>query len=292
MASKDNLEEVLYRAAKNKETPAGDKYLSLGMAEAAEIAGAFEESLRSIEISALEHQIVPERYQRNMGTIGLTGQIKLLSSRVAVIGLGGLGGIVTELLARSGVGSMLLIDGDNFSENNLNRQIVAHELNIHQQKTAETKRRVEIINGAVEVISYSGFVDNNDLVELLEDVHLAIDCLDNMQTRFDLEFACQSLEIPMVHGAIAGNAGQIAVIWPGNPLLSVIYGKSEAADDAASFPGQGVEIVLGNPAVTPALLGAWEVSEAIKVLLGREEALKDELLHVDLQHNEIVRVPL
>ncbi len=292
MVSKENLGEVLHRASKSKETPAGDKYLSLEMAETLKIAETYEESPRRIEISALEHQIVPERYQRNMGTIGPTGQIKLLSSRVAVIGLGGLGGIVAELLARMGVGNLLLIDGDNFSENNLNRQLVAHELNISKQKTAETKRRIETINGAVEVRSFSSFVDKNDLVKLLEDVHLAVDCLDNMQTRFDLESACQALEIPMVHGAIAGNAGQIAVIRPGKPLLSIIYGKSDVADETASFPGRGVEILLGNPAFTPALIGAWEVSETIKVLLGREEALKDELLHVDLQHNEIVRVPL
>jgi len=77
---------------------------------------------REVEISCLKNKIVPVRYLRNIGTIGIRGQLKLLRSRVAVCGVGGLGGTIAELLARQGVGKIIAIDKGILEESNLNRQ--------------------------------------------------------------------------------------------------------------------------------------------------------------------------
>ena len=92
-----------------------------------ELASETACSIRDVELAALRGGIAPWRYVRNLGTIGLDGQAKLLQSAVSVVGLGGLGGYVTEALARMGVGRLVLIDGDVFEEHNLNRQLLSGE---------------------------------------------------------------------------------------------------------------------------------------------------------------------
>ncbi len=291
MAAKAGLEDALRKTAKQKKSPAGESYYSLELNASREIARKYDESLKNVEVAALKHHIVPERYQRNVGTVGLEGQIKLLSSTAAVIGLGGLGGLVAELLARMGTGTLILVDGDTFSENNLNRQLMVSELNLGKGKAEEAAHRINTINSAVEVKLYSFFVDEKNLREILNGSQVVLDCLDNLGTRFALEKVCQELRIPMVHGAIAGNMGQLAVIRPGIPLLSEIYGRREDNSDAENT-GHGVEVMVGNPAATPALVGSWEVNEAVKILLQREGILHNELLLIDLQNNEIRCIPL
>lgn len=291
MDGRGDFEQALHHAAEEKRTPAGEKYLSLGLVGTTELARHFKKSRKQIEIAALQHGIVPERYQRNMGTIGIEGQLKLLSSEVAVIGLGGLGGMVSELLARMGVGHLVLVDGDTFTASNLNRQIGSAESNLGKNKAQNAQRRIRQINHAVETQVVPDYVGKLELVKLIKHAHLAIDCLDNLQTRFDLESACQEINIPMVHGAIGGYMGQLAVIWPGNPLLASIYGDSRREDTRAG-KGFGLEARRGNPTATSALVASWEVSEAVKILLNREDVLRDELLYLDLLNNEVSRIPL
>ena len=106
-----------------------------------EAARRGEMSAREAEIAALRAGLCPSRYERSVGTVGLEGQARLLESCAAVAGCGGLGGWIIEILARAGVGKLILADGDTFGENNLNRQLYAAEENLGEPKAEAAARR-------------------------------------------------------------------------------------------------------------------------------------------------------
>lgn len=106
---------------------------------------------------------------------------------------------------------------------------------------------------------------------------MVIDALDNIQSRLILEDTCQELGIPLIHGAIGGWYGQVAVIMPGRPLLKKIYGEGQ---------DKGLEEDLGNPSFTPGVIAGIQVAECVKVLLNKDGILKGQILTVDLQNLE------
>lgn len=278
---------LLLRASRLEIDSAGEccRYLSLG--DTVSLAGELGLTRRELEIAALEAGITPDRYRRNLGTMGIAGQLKLLRAHAGVVGAGGLGGYVVELLARCGVGRLTVIDGDSFDSTNLNRQLYALEGGLASDKAGAAARRVNEINGAVEVNAFLCRGDTGNLPRLLQGCDLVLDCLDNLPDRFSLEQVCQALNVPMVHGAIAGFMGQVAIIYPGRPLLGVIYGSQAA-------PGSrgGVEEHLGNPSFTPAAVAAWQVAGAVKHLAGLAEIPDDVLMLIDLFSGETTPVVL
>ncbi len=270
------LSEAVKAFCEESLSPAGKVYLKISLAAVRRLAGQLSCSVKEVEISALSNGIVPERYERNLGTTGgLKGQILLLTSRVAVMGLGGLGGLAAELLARMGVGAITLIDGDTFSESNLNRQVLSTEENLPQNKADAARERIAKINAAVETIVFKEMAAGHNIEKMLQDCNLVLDCLDNLETRFLLQEACQKLGIPMVHGAIAQFYGQVCTIFPGDPGLKAIYSSFNKGQN------KGIETELGNPATTPALVAAWQVQEAVKLLLKKEELLRNRILFID-----------
>jgi molybdopterin/thiamine biosynthesis adenylyltransferase len=232
-------------------------------------------SPRDLHREALQRHILPRRYLRNFGTLGWEGQLALLDSAVAVIGLGGLGGSVTEALARLGLGHLVLADGDVFVDHNLNRQILSAEAHLGQRKTEAAQARVAAINSAVEVDVYSEMVGVERLAEILRDVDAVVDALDRLPSRLALQDAAARVGIPMVHGAIAGWAGQVMTILPGDPGLRALYGQD--------VPEQGAEVELGCPAATPMMVAAWQVQEVVKLLTGQGRLLRHQLLFMDAE---------
>ena len=298
MSRANSIIEEIKNKSILKKNAAGSDYFSLSVEDCRKTASRFRFDLRSIELLALENQIIPERYQRNMGTLGIDGQLKLLSSSVAVVGLGGLGGLTAQLLARMGIGKLIIVDGDSYSESNLNRQVLSSEENIGDSKGKVTASVIKNINSATEVVFYESFATQENLPEFLDDSKVALDCLDNIPARFDLQEACAKKNITMVHGAVAGYMGQVAVIRPGENLLNNIYAHyKQAVKTTEKIKVEDNTIVsaeaeLGNPSATPALVAAWQVSETVKILSDTEEVLQGELLHIDLQYNEITRISL
>ncbi|MGM0651845.1 MAG: HesA/MoeB/ThiF family protein [Bacillota bacterium] len=284
----DELKRTIIEASDKQTDPAGEDYTSLSLSASKELAKKNGLNRRQVELAALEAGVIPERYQRNIGTVGIEGQIKLLKATVGVAGAGGLGGCVLELLARMGVGRLLIIDDDVFADSNLNRQMLAHEKNLDRPKAGAAEKRISEVNGAVAVKAYCRRGNSSNLTQLFEDCDLVIDCLDNLSSRYDLAEACHKLEILMIHGAIAGFLGQMAVIRPGKPLLESIYGyRSGKASE------KGAEITLGNPATTPAMLASWQANEAVKVLTGLEGVLPDNImLIIDMQSGSLNRVEI
>jgi len=232
-------------------------------------------SLLEVEISCLEQNIVPIRYMRNIGTIGIEGQLKLLRSTVAVCGVGGLGGTIIELLARQGVGHLVIIDNDKFAENNLNRQIIATEGDLKKSKVKVAAARIKKINSAVAVTAVNKKIDSKNVKNLIKDAGVVIDGLDNLMTRQTVADACNKLKIPFVHGAIAGFSGQLMTIFPGDKGFNAVCGSSAKGNAC------GIEAQTGNPAATPAVIAAWEVQETIKIITGIGNPIRNRLIFLD-----------
>jgi len=232
--------------------------------------------MRTIEL--LENGEVPERYLRNIGTIGIEGQLRLLKSKVVVVGAGGLGGNIIELLTRQGIGYLKIIDGDSFAIHNLNRQLLATERNVGVNKSIAAVQRIAEINSDVFGESVPQMLDEKNAEELLFGMDVVVDALDTISSRLLVSKVAQKLGIPLVHGAIAGFTGQVTTLLPGDNGLEKIYKISAGSD-------KGIEIVLGNPATTPALAAAIQSQEVVKILTGIGELLHKKLLYFDTELN-------
>jgi molybdopterin/thiamine biosynthesis adenylyltransferase len=238
-------------------------------------------SIREVELTALELEIIPARYLLNLGMIGIDGQLQLLRARVAIVGLGGLGGYVTEGLARMGVGCLVLIDGDQFEDHNLNRQLLSSESRLGVKKVEAACQRVAEINGAVMTVGHAEMLTKDNLPHLLDGVDVVVDALDRLPTRLILQDGAQVLGIPMIHGSIGGFLGQVMTIFPEDPGLHALYGNGN------DLPQQGLESELGTPAATPMAVAAWEVQEVVKILTDRGEPLRDRLLVLDMESGAV-----
>jgi molybdopterin/thiamine biosynthesis adenylyltransferase len=247
-----------------------------------EAARRFGQTLRQIELAALGWELLPGRYRRNRETVSVTDQLRLALSRVAVVGCGGLGGYLIEQLARLGVGTLVLLDPDVFEEHNLNRQLLSSPAHLGAAKVDVARERVASVNPAVEVVAHRVAFSRGNGRELLSGCSAVLDGLDNVLVRRELSAACAELAVPLVHGAIAGWYGQVAVQLPGGDLSPLLRPTSAG--------GKGVEVKLGNPSFTPAVVASLQVAEAAKVLLDRGTPLAGRALFVnllDMQFDEI-----
>jgi molybdopterin/thiamine biosynthesis adenylyltransferase len=262
----------------------GQKIRVISLEDSRAVASRSRLTPLQAEIACLENGVVPMRYLRNIGTVGLDGQAKLLLSTVAVCGAGGLGGTVIELLARQGVGHLTIIDNGRFVENNLNRQIMSGEDDLRKAKVRVAARRVKRINSAVVVKACNAYIDDSSIDGLLKGADIAVDALDSLATRLVVEAACRRLNLPFVHGAIAGFSGQVMTVLPGDRGLESLYGT---ARDAA-----GIEAITGNPAGTPAAIAAWEVQEVVKLITGAGTPVRNRLLFLDFAEGSLEEIPL
>jgi molybdopterin/thiamine biosynthesis adenylyltransferase len=285
MTDKD-IAKQLTKFAESYDDPEGNKCPTIGLKALASIAREQKISVIDAEIIALKKGITPWRYLRNIGSIGLKGQLKLLQSSVAVVGAGGLGGTIIELLARQGIGHIIIIDDDRFSEQNLNRQLMSTEKNLGKYKALVAAKRVAQINSAVTVTTFLKRLTKGNALKLLKGARVVADALDNLTSRFAAEEACSSLGIPLVHGSIAGFCGQLTTIFPGDAGLCCIYGSADR------FPEQGIEVKIGNPSATPAIIAAWQVQEIVKIITGIGKPLRNSLLMLDMMEGMAERIEL
>jgi len=266
--------------------PDGKEYPVTGRQAVNSIARARGISGRDVEVAALERGIIPRCYLRNIGAIGLEGQIKLLQSSVAVVGAGGLGGTIIQLLARHGIGHIIVIDNDRFAEEDWNRQSLSTEEGLGEYKAIIAARRVGEINSAITVTPYVEKLTRANAHKLLKDAKVVADGLDNLPSRFAAEEACRELGIPFVYGTIAGFSGQLMTIFPEDVGLSSIYGPSH------SLPERGVEVKTGTPSATPAMIAAWQVQEVIKAITGIGKPLRNRLLMLDAEEGVVDTIEL
>ena len=221
-----------------------------------------------------EKMYLKNRYDRNR-IFSIEQQDELGEKKAAVIGCGGLGGYAIEMLARAGVGHLRVCDGDVFDETNLNRQLLCTEDVLGKSKAEAAAERIKAVNSKTEAEAFCCNLTEENADEILAECDVVIDALDSVGAKLMLQRACRRQEIPMIHGAIGGWFGQVTTIFPGNDTLSLIYPD-----------GTEVSQELGNPSFSPAMVSAIQVSEAVKVMLGKDDILMRKLLFIDLMTND------
>lgn len=257
-----------------------DGFITFSNQEAA--AMKFGLSFAEVEEVILSIDLVPERYKKNQHTISRQQQMRLFKSCVVVVGCGGLGGYIIEELARIGIGKIICIDPDVFEEHNLNRQLHATLTTLGGAKVAAVAQRVGEITPAVTIIPLQKAFCQENGKDLLNQAHVVIDALDSIPIRLVLADVCELMNIPLIHGSIAGWYGQVTTQFPGDRTLQKIYSGCTLE--------KGVEEELGNPSFSPALVASIEVAESIKVLLGEGTTLRGRLLSINLFDMEIVDI--
>lgn len=259
--------------------PAGREVQVIEDRSVLEITAQCGLSFPEIYTEALRLGVYPCRYLRNRDLLSAAEQLRLAEAQVAVAGAGGLGGQVIILLARLGVGRLIVADQDRFDETNLNRQALSNQQTLKRFKTEVAAESVASINPGVKVIPRQVKLEASGIDEILAGAEVVVDALDNVPDRLILEAACQRLGIPMVHGAIAGFEGRIMTIFPGDPGLKHIYGTGEPLDKKES-----PEAILGTPAVTAAWMGTFQAMEVLKILLKRGRLFRGTMAYFDLEN--------
>lgn len=221
-----------------------------------------------------------ERYDRNRILTG-EEQEQLAGKRVAVIGCGGLGGYVIEMLGRMGIGHLVVCDGDVFIPSNLNRQLLATEEVMGQSKAEMAALRMGEVNSEVKVVVKNCYLKEENRTEILAGCDVAVDALDTPKAKLLLQKLCREQDIPLVHGAIGGWFGQVTTILPGDDTLDKIY-----REDSAEFQDEG------NPSFTPAAVASVEAGEVVKLLLGKGNLLRGKMLMLDFLHGDFQTIPL
>jgi len=267
----DNLSDLVQSLAQKRFRPDETEYSSLLYNDECTIAHKTGRSLKDVECAALKINVVPERYCRNQNSLSNIDQLKLLQSHVAIIGLGGLGGTVTEILSRLGVGSLTLVDGDSFDESNLNRQILSSPANLGKSKAETAGNRIREINPAIEIRLVKEFFTTDNSQDILSGAHLAIDCLDTIIDRFSLEDGCRESKIPLVSAAIGGTSGQATAIFPEDTGLQLIYGPPDKSQK------RGIEASLGTLPFAALYMAAVQCAEVTNILLGKDSELRNKL---------------
>jgi len=270
-----SLQDRILKAAKPKTAPNQKTYFTLSLSDRDTLSSSLGISRRDLEIAALDLEVWPQRYLRNAGSLGIAGQKKLLQSKALLIGAGGLGGTVAQLLARMGLGALVLADGDSFSEDNLNRQAFSFEPDVGSPKVRVARAEIARINSAMELEVFEGFAGEREFSDLVQGVQVAVDALDNMPSRFRLEKACRDARVPLVHGAVAGFTGQVSTIYPEDVGYRAFYG------DPQNAPEKGIEVELGNLGGIVSAIASLQVQEAVKVLTGLGRPLRNRLLFID-----------
>lgn len=262
--------------------PAGRTVQILDDSSSLEIARQGGLDLPGIYCEALRLGIRPYRYIRNGDVLSVEEQLRLAESRVAVAGAGGLGGQVILLLARLGVGTLVVADCDRFDESNLNRQALCFSGTVGMLKALAAAEAVAAVNPGVRVIPHPVKLEAGVIDGILAGSDALVDGLDNVPDRLLLQAAAARLGIPLVHGALAGFEGRVMTVLPGDAGMTSLYGDDTGRDDP-----DRPEALLGVPAVTAALIGALQAMEVLKILLKRGNLFRNVMAWCDLESGRL-----
>lgn len=229
-----------------------------------------------------------EKYSRQIlfGPIGAEGQEKLLRSKAALLGCGALGTAQAQALVRAGVGTLRIVDRDFVEESNLQRQMLFDEADARESlpKAVAAERKLRTINSDVRVEGIVADADARNIQELVAGFQVVLDATDNFETRYLLNDLSVKLRIPWIYGAVVASYATTLTILPGRtPCLACLFPKSpEGLHETCDTAG-----VIG-PAVSWA--AAIQVTEALKILLGRERELHGSLLAYDVWANRYQQI--
>ena len=232
-----------------------------------------------------EEQI--ERYSRHiiLPQVGGKGQRKLLSSRVLMIGTGGLGSPAAYYLAAAGIGTLGLVDSDQVDYSNLQRQILHSTEDVGVEKTASAARKLHALNPDCHIVQHSLRIDSDNILDVMASYDLVLDGTDNFPARFLINDACVMTKKPLIHAGVFRFEGQAMTIIPGQgPCYRCVFHEPPPPGLVPSCQEAGI---LGCVA---GVLGTIQATEAMKVILGIGEPLIGKLLIFDALDMQFRRV--
>jgi len=230
-----------------------------------------------------------ERYARHiiLPDVGGEGQKKLLSSRILLVGMGGLGSPAALYLAAAGIGTLGLVDFDKVELSNLQRQIIHTTEDLGKTKVRSARETIEAINPDVTVHEYEQKLNSQNIMEIISDYDLIVDGTDNFPARDLLNDVCVLEGKTIVYGAIFRFEGQVSVFAPPEgPCYRCLIPKMPPPGSVPRCQEAGV---LG---VLPGIIGALQAAEAIKLILGVGKPLIGRLLFFDALDMEMEEMKL
>lgn len=228
-----------------------------------------------------------ERYSRHisLSEVGLLGQIKISKAKVLVVGAGGLGSPLLLYLTAAGVGSIGIVDFDQVSINNLQRQVLFRESDVNRNKAEAAKEILFTHNSEIELKCYSVVLSVENAADLIENYDIVVDCTDNFRTRYLINDVCVKLNKPFVFAALYKFEGQLSVFnYNNGPTYRCLFPSPPKAGEVPNCEEAGVMGVL------PGILGLYQANEVIKLILNLGDSLSGLLLSINLltnQHNLI-----
>ena len=257
----------------------------MGYSEVYSVAGGFsrwKSQGLGFEIPRMLDATARERYARHLllPEVGEAGQIKLLESKVLLIGAGGLGSPSAYYLAAAGVGTLGIVDHDVVDRSNLQRQILHTEARVGMPKVESARESLEALNPDVNVVAHTARLDSSNVDELFSQYDVVVDGTDNLPTRYLINDACVKHDIPNVHAAVYRFEGQLTVFWPK-------YEKRRGGCYRCMFPeppppGSAPSCSeIGVLGVLPGVMGLLQAVEVIKVLLNQGDPLVGRMMYYD-----------
>ena len=284
---------VVYCAGGSRSAFAAKSLQELGYENVVSLAGGYTDWKRNGNPTQLPRTLDADkrsRYSRHIliPEVGIEGQLKLLESRILLIGAGGLGSPASLYLAAAGVGTLGIVDDDRVDASNLQRQIAHSTQTLGDWKADSAKATIEALNPDVNVITYKERLTSENIDRILADGwDVIVDGADNFPTRYLVNDAAVFHDIPLVHGSIYRFEGQATVFKPHDgPCYRCLFPQPPPPELAPSCSEGGV---LG---VLPGIIGSLQANEALKLALGIGETLSGRLLLFDALSTEFSEVTL
>ena len=234
------------------------------------VAGGSGE-LSAKELDRFSRQVMLEE-------IGYQGQLKLKNAKICVVGVGGLGNPITSRLAAMGVGTLRIVDRDVIELSNLHRQTMFDESDVGQVKVEVAAKKLQKLNPDCKIESFAISVNDYTALEVIEGCDVVIDALDSVNARYALNKACVKFGIPFVTGAAVGVSGQAFTILPKESACYYCMFPELNEDTMPTCSIEGV-----HPSIL-SIVGGIEVSEAVKIIIGKKPSLSQRILHIDLEN--------
>jgi len=283
---------LLYCAGGTRSMYAGLTLKQMGYEHVVSMAGGFSQWKSSglrYEKPRLLSADQLNRYSRHLlvPEVGEKGQLKLLDSRVLLVGGGGLGAPAALYLAAAGVGTIGIVDADVVEASNLQRQVIHTTQRIGQYKAESAREAVEALNPDVKVITHIEYLDETNVERLVNEYDVIVDGTDNFPTRYLLNDAALRARKPVVHGSVFRFEGQLTVFKPyEGPCYRCLYPEPPPPELAPSCAEAGV---LG---VLPGVIGLLQSVETLKLLLGIGDSLVGRMMTYDALAGEFSELGL
>jgi sulfur-carrier protein adenylyltransferase/sulfurtransferase len=272
---------VLYCRTDNRSSRAADALQGMGYGNVAVMEGGIVDWQGNGLPVVAAQGLTPEqrmRYSRHtlLPEVGVEGQVKLLNSKVLLIGAGGLGAPSAFYLAAAGVGTLGIIDDDVVEESNLQRQVIHTTDRVGMAKTASARASIEALNPDVNVVEHRTRLDAENILDIISGYDILVDGADNFPTRYLLNDASVRLRKPVVSASILAFDGQVSTFVPyEGPCYRCLYPVPPPPEMAPSCGAAGVLGVMAG------VMGLLQANEVIKLAAGIGEPLVGRLLLYD-----------